>query len=88
MQVQVTAFKERPGDKDLILADLIVETESQKGIVIGKGAAAVKQLGILARQDIEKFLGALRALPVLCLCHASVGCGFQLAGAAVIVAQL
>ena len=56
----MTAFKERPGDKDLIEADLIVEAESQKGIVIGRGASALKQLGILARQDIEKFLGASR----------------------------
>ena len=57
-QVQVTAFRERLGDKDLIEVDLIVEANSQKGIVIGKGASALKQLGMRARADIEAFLGA------------------------------
>lgn len=58
-QVQVTSFRERPGDKDLIEVDLIVEADSQKGIVIGKGASALKQLGMRARADIEAFLGDL-----------------------------
>ena len=56
--MQVTAFRERPGEKDVIEVDLIVEANSQKGIVIGKGASALKQLGMRARADIEAFLGA------------------------------
>ena len=59
MQVQVTAFAEHQGTrKDSIEATIFVEQESQKGIVIGKGASALKALGTAARADIEQFLGA------------------------------
>jgi GTP-binding protein Era len=37
---------------------LLVETESQKGIVIGAGGAMVKSIGIAARRAIERELGA------------------------------
>jgi GTP-binding protein Era len=40
-----------------IHATIIVERDSQKGIVIGKGGAMLKQIGTLARQDAEKLLG-------------------------------
>jgi GTP-binding protein Era len=33
-----------------------VQRESQKGILLGEGGKMIKQLGTLARQDIEKFL--------------------------------
>ena len=36
---------------------LIVEAESQKGIVIGKGGAGVKQIGSAARREIEAVVG-------------------------------
>ena len=39
-----------------IYAKIIVEKESQKGIVIGKGAKMIKKIGILARKDIEEML--------------------------------
>ena len=55
--VLVTQFTERPGRKDLIEADIIVERASQKGILIGKGGLALKDVGIRARRDIEDFLG-------------------------------
>ena len=35
---------------------IIVEKESQKGIVIGKGGQKIKQIGSLARKDIESLL--------------------------------
>lgn len=38
-------------------AIIYVEKESQKGIIIGKGGERLKEIGILARQDIEKLLG-------------------------------
>ncbi len=46
-------------DKPLVEVEaiLIVESESQKGIVIGKGGAAVKQIGTAARREIEAVLG-------------------------------
>ncbi len=41
-----------------IQAEIIVEKESQKGIIIGAGARMIKQIGSEARQDIESLLGA------------------------------
>lgn len=35
-----------------------MERESQKPIIIGKGGAQLKQIGMTARADIEKLLGA------------------------------
>lgn len=40
-----------------IEAVIHVERESQKGIVIGKGAAKIKDIGTAARKQIEQFLG-------------------------------
>ena len=39
-----------------ILASIIVEKESQKGIVIGKGGQRIKEIGSKARQSIERLL--------------------------------
>ena len=41
-----------------IKAELIVEGDSQKGILVGKGGRMVRQIGTRARQDIERLLGA------------------------------
>ncbi|MBR8730094.1 GTPase Era [Porphyromonas levii] len=53
-EVAVESFKE--GD-DLIRigATIFVEREGQKGILIGNKGAAIKKLGMMARQDIERF---------------------------------
>jgi GTP-binding protein Era len=40
-----------------IEAAILVERESQKGIVIGKGGAMLKAVGTAARREIEAFLG-------------------------------
>jgi GTP-binding protein Era len=40
-----------------IEASVLVERESQKGIVVGKGGSMLKGIGTAARQDIEVFLG-------------------------------
>lgn len=40
-----------------IFASIYVERDSQKGIVIGKGGAAIKQVGTQAREDLERLLG-------------------------------
>lgn len=46
-------------DKDLVevYANLYVERDSQKGIIIGKGGARLKQVGATARTQIERLLG-------------------------------
>jgi GTP-binding protein Era len=41
-----------------ITADIIVQRETQKGIIIGEGGSMIKKLGTLARKDIEDFLGS------------------------------
>ena len=40
-----------------IRATIIVEKESQKGIIIGKGGSAIKRIGRDAREKIEKLIG-------------------------------
>ena len=56
-------------DKDLVevYANLYVERDSQKGIIIGKGGARLKEVGATARVQIERLLGrkVFLALPVL-----------------------
>jgi hypothetical protein len=62
-QVQVLDYKERGGGaKDLVQAVVFVEQESQKGIILGKGASALKAMATAARVDIEGFVGAPRCL--------------------------
>lgn len=50
---------ERDGQKDLVhvMATIVVERDSQKGIVIGKQGAMLKEIGKRARLDIEQLLG-------------------------------
>ncbi len=55
-QVVITEFFE----EDTIIrlrAEIYVERQSQKGIIIGKGGASLKKVGMAARQDLEKFFG-------------------------------
>jgi GTP-binding protein Era len=55
-EVLIAEFTEKENRKDLIRAEIVVERESQKGIIIGKKGSAIKRLGETARFDIEKFL--------------------------------
>jgi GTP-binding protein Era len=54
--VVIEEFSEREGRKDYIRAAILVERESQKGILIGKKGEALKKVGAAARRDIEKLL--------------------------------
>lgn len=61
--VDIVEFKEREGDarggrpvKWFISADVYVERDSQKAILIGRRGAALKDIGSRARRDIEQFL--------------------------------
>ncbi|WP_010303374.1 GTPase Era [Kurthia senegalensis] len=45
-------------DKVRVMASIIVERDSQKGIVIGKRGAMLKEIGTRARKDIENLLGS------------------------------
>jgi GTPase len=57
--VQVDELADDPDRADLlrITCLILVERESQKGIVIGKGGSMLKQIGTMARQEIEPMLG-------------------------------
>lgn len=54
--VDIIEFKERREDLTYINAEIVLERESQKIIVIGKKGEGLKRLGEKARKDIEKFL--------------------------------
>lgn len=55
--VTIDSMKRDENDKIRIQATIIVERDSQKGIIIGKGGKMLKEIGIKARQDMEKMLG-------------------------------
>jgi len=56
--VRVEELTEREDPACLyIRATVFVEQESQKGILIGKGGAMLKQIGTAARRDLESFFG-------------------------------
>ncbi len=54
--VEVTEWKERENGIIFIRANIYVERDSQKGIIIGKGGRMLKAIGTAARVDIEKLL--------------------------------
>jgi len=54
--VVVQEFKEKT-TLIKIAAEIIVQRDTQKGIILGEGGKMIKQLGTLARKDIEEFLG-------------------------------
>ena len=56
--VEIVDFKKRE-DKPIwdINADIIVEKQSHKSIVIGKGGSMLKQIASGAREDLEKLVG-------------------------------
>jgi len=55
--VLVQEFKEKT-TLIKISADIIVQRDTQKGIILGEGGSMIKKLGTLARKDIEEFLGS------------------------------
>jgi GTP-binding protein Era len=54
--VVIESFKEEEG-LVRIEASVLVERQSQKGIIIGKGGSMLKAVGTAARRQIEEFLG-------------------------------
>ena len=55
-EVHILEFKERDFGKWFISAEIIVERNSQKGIIIGKGGEALKKIAQKSRKNIESFL--------------------------------
>ncbi|MEW5674985.1 GTPase Era [Flavobacterium enshiense] len=56
VEIETEEFKE---DDDIIRirAIIMVERDTQKGIIIGHKGSAIKKVGIQAREDLEKFFG-------------------------------
>jgi GTPase len=52
----LTAEVEEVGDR-VVRVTLLVETESQKGILVGKRGAMIREIGTRARPEIERLLG-------------------------------
>jgi GTPase len=52
--VTVTEFAERESGAIYVAAEVFVEKDSQKGIVIGRGGQMLRQIGAAARQEIER----------------------------------
>ncbi len=57
LAVRLDEFSERPNGDAYIAATLLVERDSQKGIVIGEGGAMLKKIGSAARKEIETMSG-------------------------------
>ena len=59
VEVQIESIEPDPSRSDLIRIDgvVLVETESQKGILIGAGGRMIKSIGTAARRAIERDLG-------------------------------
>lgn len=57
LAVRIDEFTERDHHGAYIAATLFVERESQKGIVIGQGGSMLKEIGTLARREIEAMSG-------------------------------
>jgi GTP-binding protein Era len=56
VEVEVEAIEQRREDLIAVTAVVLVETESQKGILIGSGGRMVKAIGTAARRAIEREL--------------------------------
>lgn len=57
LAVEVIDWDEKREDLVKIRANLIVERDSQKQIVIGRGGQGIKRIGVRARREIERLVG-------------------------------
>lgn len=55
--VEITKFSERDSGIIDVEATIYTEKKSHKGMIIGKQGAKLKEIGKLAREDMEKFMG-------------------------------
>lgn len=57
--VVVERFEEPAGERGMLklYCSIVVERESHKPIVVGRGGAMIKQIGTAAREELERFFG-------------------------------
>jgi GTP-binding protein Era len=58
VEVSVLAVEPREDGLVVVRAEIWAETESQKGILIGKGGKKIGEIGVAARRSLERELGA------------------------------
>lgn len=56
--VEISKFSERDDEVIEVDASIYCEKSSHKGIIIGKQGSMLKKISTMARQDMEKFMGA------------------------------
>jgi GTPase len=58
--VVVDSFEEPAGERGVLslYCTILVERESQKPIVVGRGGSMIKQIGTAARAELERFFGS------------------------------
>ncbi|WP_108669610.1 GTPase Era [Peribacillus acanthi] len=56
--VAIESIKKDENEKIHVMATIVIERDSQKGIVIGKQGKMLKEIGQRARKDIEQLLGS------------------------------
>ena len=58
--VVVDSFEEPEGERGVLslYCTILVERESQKPIVVGRGGSMIKQIGTAARAELERFFGS------------------------------
>jgi GTP-binding protein Era len=54
--VRIDHWEERPRGDVIITATILVERDSQKAIVVGKGGAMIREVGTAARGEITRLL--------------------------------
>ena len=57
LAVRVAKYDESNVKLPKIYADIVTTKESHKGIIVGKGARTIKEIGMKARSEIEKMVG-------------------------------
>ena len=55
--VEIETWEDRPDGSTVIRQQILVERDSQKAIVIGKGGRRLKEIGAAAREEISAHLG-------------------------------
>jgi GTP-binding protein Era len=55
--VMIDRFEEPEGERGLLrlFCTIVVDRDSQKGIVLGRNGDMIKKIGIAAREDLERF---------------------------------
>lgn len=66
--VETETWDDRPDGSTMIRQQILVDRDSQKGIVIGKGGRRLREIGQAAREEIARHLGR----PVHLLLHVKV----------------